>query len=119
VQARVLAELRLELYLAPVRDSPVERRLVQSLAAAQDRASFSARCPERVEVVGLPDSELRAELQFLTIEVVLKVAVSSKKLRGNGLLAGLSYARNSSPELSNPNIRVHVRRRAPVASWRQ
>jgi hypothetical protein len=53
MQARVLAELRLELYLAPVRDSRVERRLVQSLAAAQARASVSARYPEWVELVGL------------------------------------------------------------------
>jgi hypothetical protein len=99
VQALVLAELCLELYLAPVRDSLVERRLVQSLAAAQDRASGSARCRERVELVGLPDFAHRAELQFLTIEVVLKVAIPLKKLRCDvRVLAGLSYVRNSLPE---------------------
>src|SRR5437762_8370302 len=48
------------------------------------------------------------------------VAMSSKRAPGDAQpRAGLSYVRNSLPELVDPNIGVYVRRRPPVASWRQ
>ena len=45
------AELRLELYLVPVRDSRAERHRVQSPDAAQDQVSVSARYSGLVELV--------------------------------------------------------------------